>query len=78
MDPDLPSALRSAIEVAYDVSDVNVGDANPQNIQRLLDENVEIIKTIEESLLVDCGLALALLVGQGEATVYEKSLNGAE
>ena len=50
----------------------------PRNIQRLLDENVEIIKTIEESLLVDCGLALALLVGQGEATVYEKSLNGAE
>ena len=29
MDQDLPSVLRSAIEVAYDVADVDVGYSNP-------------------------------------------------
>ena len=28
MDPDLPSVLRSAIEVAYDVADVYVADVD--------------------------------------------------
>ena len=50
MDPDLPSVLRSAIEVAYDVADVyvDVGYSNPAtgSIQEILDENAEILETL--------------------------------
>ena len=56
MDPNLPSVLRSAIEVAYDVADVDVDvgysnpadQGDPRGIQRMLDENVGLIRTIEE------------------------------
>ena len=56
MDPNLPSVLRSAIEVAYDVADVDVDvgysnpahPADPQGIQRMLDENAAAIGAIVE------------------------------
>ena len=50
MDSNFPSALKSAIEVAHDVADVDVdvGYSNPATgrIQEILQENAEIVETI--------------------------------
>ena len=68
----MPSVLRSAIEVAYDVADVDVdagysNPANPGGPQGILDENAAIIKTITE--YQEMGKVT-------EAVQYQRTLHG--